>query len=212
MNQEEFENSLRGIEAIIFDYGGIFVDIFHARTIQEIKAKSSHEAVEKLYGKHAQTDLFDRLETGNISENAFLEELKSAAGFQGELHELKKAWCAMLGAHPHQRLDYIKKLSRKYRIFMLSNINIIHEDFLEEKIKQDPRLAGFYEAFEKVYFSHHIGIRKPDASAFELILNENGLSGKNVAFVDDTKGHVESARKLGLRGIHLDPPNTFIFP
>ncbi len=212
MNKEEFESSLQGLEAIIFDYGGVFVDIFHARTIEKIKVKSSRKGVEKLYGKHAQSDLFNRLEIGDISGDDFLRGLKSAAGYQGELDELKEAWCAMLGQHPYQRLNYIRELSKKYRIFMLSNINEIHEEFLREKIREDRRLAGFYSAFEKVYFSHHIGLRKPETKAFELILKENGLRGDRVAFVDDTLGHVESARRLGLRGIHLDPPNTFIFP
>lgn len=210
MNKKDFEQAISGAEAIIFDYGGVFVDIEHKLTIEKVKAKSSRPGAEKLYGKHAQTDLFDRLEVGRLSGAKFLEELKDTSGFTGSLEELEEAWCAMLKDHPWQRLEYIRELSRSYRLFMLSNINEIHEKFLLKKIADDPKLSGFFEAFEKVYFSHHIKLRKPDPEVFKLVLEENGLAPQRTVFVDDTPGHVESARKLGLRGIHLDPPNTFV--
>ena len=72
----------------------------------------------------------------------------------------------------------------------------------------------FYNLFNKVYYSHKIGIRKPNAEVFRLILDENNLKTKEVLFVDDSPNHIEGAKKLGIQTYHLqdDEEITTIFP
>ena len=65
------------------------------------------------------------------------------------------------------------------------------------------------DLFEKAYFSHSMGHRKPDTSGFELIIRENGLDPKQTLFVDDAFINVEGAIKTGLKGLYL-PPGFFI--
>ena len=61
----------------------------------------------------------------------------------------------------------------------------------------------FISLFNKVYFSHKIGCRKPDKKAFEIILEENNLNPNNVLFVDDSLQHIEGAKNLGIKTHHL---------
>lgn len=210
MKSTEFEELTKDCDNIIFDYGGIFVDIYHQDTIDSFIRLASSDSADKLYGKHGQTKLFSRLEVGEISPMDFLDELRSVLGSKASNEELVKAWCAMLKGIPKERVDFLQKLGTKKRVFMLSNINQIHEDFLAEMIHADPDLKDFYSSFEKVYFSHRIGRRKPDREAFEMVIEENGLDRSRTAFMDDTQGHVDAAISFGLKGVLLDPPNCFI--
>lgn len=209
MNQFEFERLIQGCDNVIFDYGGVFVDIHHQRTIDAFNALSRDPEEKVLFGKNEQAELFGLYETGKMSSESFMGELRRVLGAEHPSESIAAAWNAMLGGHNRKRSLYLKRLAKTKRVFMLSNINSLHERFLRRSLEKEG-MEDFYADFEKVYFSHAIGKRKPDREAFEHVLEENGLVPGLTAFLDDTEGHVEAARELGLRGIHLNPANSFI--
>jgi len=57
----------------------------------------------------------------------------------------------------------------------------------------------FYQCFEKVYFSHEIGYRKPDAEAFNFVLNQHDIQPKRTLMVDDKKFNTDAAAALGFQ-------------
>jgi putative hydrolase of the HAD superfamily len=76
----------------------------------------------------------------------------------------------------------------------MKNIKAIHiSEF--ERILGSKKYNEFYNLFDKVYYSHKIGFRKPHAEAFRLILNENKLSAHEVFFIDDSPQHIEGTKK-----------------
>ena len=86
----------------------------------------------------------------------------------------------------------MKELKSRYRLFLFSNTNAIHYEKFSEIYRK--LFAGELEdLFEKAYFSHALGHRKPDTSGFELIIRENGLDPKQTLFVDDALINVEGA-------------------
>ena len=91
--------------------------------------------------------------------------------------------------------------------FFLSNINALHEEAVLQayaKISQD----SFFSLFEKVYYSHRTGLRKPEKQTFRSILIENGLDPAKTLFVDDSKHHVLGAIQEGIHAIHLTADKT----
>lgn len=69
--------------------------------------------------------------------------------------------------------------------------------------------AGLPESlFSKVYLSHHLGMRKPDAGIFEFVLKDSGIDPKETVFIDDSPQHVEGARKAGISSWWLKEPMT----
>lgn len=210
MNAKQFEELTSDCDNIIFDYGGVFVDIKHRDAISGLQKLSNSGAAEELYNKHSQSEIFNWLETGNITPEEFVLKLKQRLEIDAEDKFVLDAWCSMLKDHPRARVDYLRTLAKRKRVFMLSNINEIHEKYLQSIVASSPGIKDFYQLFEKVYFSHKIGLRKPDAGAFRTVLDESGLDPAKTAFIDDTVGHVEAAKRLGLKGILLDPPNRFI--
>lgn len=178
------------INTIIFDFGDIFINLDKKATIDGLK---------NLGLKEWNTDL-DQLnfqfEKGNISREDFL------AGFQKQLpnasiEEILEAWNAILTDFPLYRLEFLQMLSKKYRLFLLSNTDSIHIDTFEQRVGAS-FYGDFYQCFEKVYFSFEMGMRKPDAEIYLTLLNKHQLQAKNTLFVDDKKENTDAAKALGI--------------
>ena len=103
---------------------------------------------------------------------------------------------------PESRLNHIQKLSKNYKIFLLSNTNEIHINAFRKKIGEK-RWLQFSSLFTKMYLSHEIGYRKPNKEAFQIILDENKLKANEVFFIDDSPQHIKAARRLGIQSHYL---------
>lgn len=189
---------LNHIRNIIFDLGGVIINIDYNRTAEAFKHLGMKD-FDTIYSKAKQSHLFDRLETGALAEEMFHEEMYNYLPQGIPAHQITAAWNAMLLEFPASRMDFIYELKKHYRLFLLSNTNSIH---LKEFLKMADDQLGedrFENAFEKVYYSCSVGMRKPDLEIFELVLNENNLKADETLFVDDSPQHVEGALKAGLK-------------
>lgn len=179
------------IDTIIFDFGDIFINLDKQGTIS---------GLQNLGMKEWNAD-FDQLnlsfEVGGISPEDFI------GGFQKQLpnaskEEILKAWNAVLTDFPFYRLEFLQELSKKYRLFLLSNTDSIHINTFETKsgvsFYQD-----FYNCFEKVYFSFDMGLRKPDPKIYQYLIDQHNLIPANTLFVDDKKENTDSAAALGIK-------------
>ena len=193
---------MKGIKNIIFDLGGVILNIDYKRPQEEFK-KLGIKDVETLYSKQNQVELFDLLETGKISEKEFIQKIKESSDLEIADSEIITAWNSILLEFPLRRLQILQQLQLHYNMYLLSNTNEIHEKAFNEMLKIQcgyPSLALF---FDRVYLSHRVGLRKPDPKIFELVINENNLKIEETLFIDDSLQHIESASKLGLKTIHL---------
>lgn len=209
MNEKDFDKLMDAHKNIIFDFGGVFIDIDYQLTIKAFQ-RISKANVEPLYSKKEQIEIFDLLEIGKIGEREFIDSLGDILEIEGTYDEIKNAWNAMLlDIHPG-RVEYLRKITKNKRVFMLSNINEIHEAYMVDYFERNSEFSDFYSLFEKVYFSHNIGLRKPNKDAFSYVLEENDLKIEETLFLDDSPQHVEGFAKLGGTAVHLNPPNSFI--
>ena len=147
------------IEAIIFDFGDVFIDLKKEAIDAEFRKLG-------LTAWHEDLDALNKLyEIGKIDELEFLQ------GFQKylpnvELIDLREAWNSILGDFPLSRLEFLQMISSKYRLFLLSNTDHTHIEKFEHNEGQT-FARDFYSCFEKVYFSYEIGLRKPDENVFK---------------------------------------------
>ena len=190
------------IKNIIFDFGGVLLNIDYNLTIAGFK-KLGLNHFEKYYSQAEQNDLFDKHETGNINPQEFREELKKQIINNCTDEEIDYAWNAMLLDLPKERLELLNSIRTKYRIFLLSNTNKIHHAAFSSSLKIKFNKDIFSDLFEKAYFSHEVKMRKPNAEIFEFVLNENNLKPEETLFIDDSIQHIEGAKKLGLQTIFL---------
>tara|TARA_B110000305_G_scaffold227799_1_gene276849 strand:+ start:513 stop:1157 length:645 start_codon:yes stop_codon:yes gene_type:complete len=190
----------KNIKNIIFDLGGVILNIDYNKTASAFK-EIDLVNFDALYSQFCQNNLFDDLETGNIEPNHFINKLKSSIPLSVTDKQIINAWNAMLLDLPIERVELLKSAGKQYQIFLLSNTNQIHYDaymaYFNTKYQFD-----FDSLFQKAYYSHEIGLRKPNNDCFEFVLKTHSLNKTETLFIDDSIQHIESANSLGINTYH----------
>ena len=196
-------NLLASVNSIIFDLGGVIVNIDYMKT-QRAFEKLGLASFKDVYSQAAQTGVFDLYEKGLIDTSIFREKLRLLApDFKVCDEDLDSAWNAMILDLPPHRLDILAKLKSCFRTFLLSNTNDLHIKSFHNQLKQELGEENLNNYFEKVYYSYKINLRKPDREIFEYVLQENELDAKLTLFIDDTIRHVQSAKAIGIQALHV---------
>ena len=187
------------IRNIFFDLGGIFVDLDQSATMRELARLGFTELTPEIQ------ELFNSYECGFIDTVTFLARASALSGNDNR-QELIDAWNAIIVGFPLERLRFLERLKNKneHRLFLISNTNALHLERVSSLVGEE-NFMDFESAFVKCYYSHEVGLAKPDAQFFLLILEENKLLAKETLFIDDTAGHIMAAKKLGLQTWHLIP-------
>ncbi|UII75580.1 HAD family phosphatase [Flagellimonas sp. HMM57] len=180
------------IKNIILDFGDIFINLDKSATAK---------AMEKFGYTGLTPDLdtlFKAYEKGTISSVAFLNDVSHYFP-KATQQDLINAWNAILLDFPNKRLEFIEAFAKenKYRLFLLSNTNDIHIEFVKQQMGMG-HFNRFEASFEVFYLSYEMGMRKPDAEIFEFVLEENKLIASETLFVDDTKENTDAAASLGI--------------
>lgn len=179
------------INAIIFDFGDVFINLDKQATIDGLKRLGLTEWNEDL------NQLNIQFETGQISHEKFIGGIQKHIP-TASTEEVLEAWNAILLDFPLYRLEFLQMLSKKYRLFLLSNTDSIHIDTFEQN-NGASFYSDFYNCFEKVYFSFEIGMRKPNPEIYNYVLNEYDLQAKRTLFIDDKKENTDAALSLGFQ-------------
>lgn len=192
------------IKNIIFDLGGVVLDIDYKKTEEEFKKLGVHN-LESVFTLTAQVELFNNFDCGLITPADFRNSLRTYLNMNLSDSEIDIAWNALLLEWNMERMNLLDDLRKNYRIFLLSNTNIIHSRIYNDKLIKLTGGRDLKSYFEKVYYSYEVGLRKPNSAIFNLVLSENGLNLSETLFIDDTLEHINSARELGLLTYNIKP-------
>ncbi len=195
------EKAQEKIKNIIFDLGGVLLNIDYDKTVEAFSALGMADP-EQAFSKEVQAGFFQEFEKGFISETVFVSEINKEFK-DASPQEIIDAWCALLGDFPNQRFEYLKKLSKSYRLFLLSNTNIIHLKAFEKIIDKAIGWNNFLLLFEGIGYSHELNMRKPNADIFMKMMDKYNLQPAETCFIDDTDVHVATANSLGITAFHL---------
>lgn len=200
---------MTAIRNILFDLGGVFMEIDFRLTEQAFISLGVTD-FSTMFTQHHANDLFVQLEIGAISPETFYEEFRQATGTSLTDHQIRDAWNALLLRFPQERLDWLREIRNRYRVFLFSNTNKIHYDSFIATAARENNCPDFNGLFEKAYYSHEFGRRKPVVSAFTELLSLEGLQAAETLFIDDTMANIEAAKQAGLQTIHLVAPRTVL--
>lgn len=190
------------IKNIIFDLGGVIINLDTNKTIQEFN-KLSTKQFETIYTQLQQSPIFDKFDKGEISETEFFIEIQKALGVHIPIEKLLFAWNAMLLDFPKHRLQLLEKLKPNYRLFLLSNTNETHITEFENTLFKQHGYQNLESFFETVYYSCRIGKRKPNSDIFDFVIKQNNLNPEETLFIDDSPQHIEGAIKSGIKAEFL---------
>ena len=197
------------IKSIIFDLGGVILNLNYSKTEDEFK-KIGVLNFKEFYSQKKQTLLFDDFEKGKIKPEEFISSFKESENLKIKEIDFINAWNAMLLEIPIEKLQFIDGLKKDYNMFLLSNTNEIHIKKFEDYLKKNNMLKQFYKCFDKIYYSSRMGKRKPEENCFNQVLEENGLIAENTLFIDDSIQHIEGAKKAGIKTFHLEKNKSIL--
>ena len=162
-----------------------------------------------MYSQFKADELFEKLETGKVSEQDFFMVLQKVADKPISNEQIISAWCAMLLDFRVKSLDHLKILSKNYKLYLLSNTNVIHFKAFH-KIFDTQFGGGFLDDyFTKAYYSHCIGLRKPHREIYEFVVKDAGISAEETLFIDDSFPNLAAAIEMGMK-THLLLPQERI--
>ncbi len=188
------------IKNIIFDFGNVLFDLdlpAIERNLRPLFAGNFEHALEKL----RRARVFELYETGGISTGEFVDSICNAVSPPLAEADAVAVWNSIFVEMPRHRFDMLHRLRQQYKVFLLSNINELHERWIADYM---PRAHGIhdYESryFDGVYFSHLIRLRKPDPAMYEYVLADAELAPEECLFFDDLPENIAAAEALGIRG------------
>ena len=193
-----------GIRNIIFDFGGVLFEIDYDLPAIAFE-KLGFGDFKSFYTQAAQNPMFDLLETGKIENDKFLDFLNEFVP-EASREQVLHAWNVILLRIMPIEVECVHKIRQSgIRTFLLSNTNAIHVAEFEQMIANTMDFELFESAFEKIYYSNAIGIKKPHPETFLQVCEWNGLNPAETLFIDDSAQHVEGALLAGLHAYHLKP-------
>ena len=199
---------MSAIKNVIFDLGGVLLNIDYNRTTNAFK-QLGYTDFENMYSMLKGNNVFDNLETGDITEEEFYQYMTGAAAGAVSNQQVQDAWNAMLLDFRTESLRHLLLLREKHRIFLLSNTNIIHKKAFDQLFMQQTGIPSLDDYFDKAYYSQKVGLRKPNVDIFEFVLNDAGIKAGESFYIDDLPPNIETARKLGFK-THLLLPGEKI--
>lgn len=198
------------IKNLIFDLGGVIIDLSIDHTIQAFAALSGIEKkkVSELYGSPG----FEVYEKGMMDDTEFRDYVREVFSVNAQASEIDACWLAMLRGLPLRKLQLLERLKLQYNVFLLSNTNNIHLEYINN-VMLPGVVPGSYSLdayFHKAYYSHIMKKRKPNADIFLQVLEENNLQGSETLFLDDNLGNLEGANGVGIKTFHVVTPDLIL--
>lgn len=191
------------IKNLIFDFGGVIVDLDRDQAVKRFEALGVTNA-EELLDKYHQRDIFLEIEDGRIDSEEFCRKLGVYCQREISLSEAKNAWLGFFVGDPQYRLDFLEDLHAKYNIYILSNTNPFvmswarSADFASAKKPLDHYV-------DKIYASYEVKMVKPHRDFFEYMIWDAHILPAESVFIDDGSANVEAGKELGFHV--LQPAN-----
>jgi putative hydrolase of the HAD superfamily len=189
---------MSAIKNIIFDLGGVIVDLEHQEAVRRFQELGVTDA-EELLDPYQQKGLFLDFESGRIDLPGFCRALGAGKGIEFREEDIAHAWMGFIVEAPQYKLDYILELRKlSYHVCLLSNTNPVVLSWAETKaFSKAGKPISYY--FDRIYASFELGLTKPDIRIFEHVLKDNVFLPSETLFVDDGEKNVIAGKSLGMK-------------
>ena len=195
------------IKNLLFDLGGVIMDIERDRAVRALEAAGLTEA-DSLLGEYGQKGAFLALERGEIDAAEFRRQLRPLFDRPVTDEEIDAAFTQFLIGIPVSRLKALRELRRRYKVYMLSNTNpIMFEGFISDEFRKEGLDMSAY--FDGIVTSYEAKCYKPEKAIFDYACGHCGILPEETLFFDDSQSNVEAARALGFNAALVAPGKDF---
>jgi len=188
-------------DALLFDLGRVVLDIDFGRVTACWAGHASCEPA-KLAGRFSSRDeIFRRHERGEIGDAAFFEYLRGSLDIRISDAQFLEGWNAIFTGEMPGIAPMLARAAKRLPLYAFSNTNPPHVEHFSAAY------ANVLGHFRKMFLSSSIGLRKPDAAAYDHVVQAIGVPASRIVFFDDLAENIESARARGLIGVHVKSPD-----
>lgn len=190
----------KNIKNIVFDLGGVLIDLDFKNGTNGLQKAGFTNAKEQLLAFERES-IFQRFELGEMTENEFRNAIRKNSIVTLTDTEIDNLWNQILLEIPRKKLELILDLRGKYRVYLLSNTNPIHWNYIRNNAFN---YRGFRvnDYFEKTFLSFEMHLAKPDKAIFEKMLQDANLLPEETLFIDDMEVNCKAAEELGIQAYH----------
>ncbi|MHA1292159.1 MAG: HAD family hydrolase [Promethearchaeota archaeon] len=187
------------IKAIIFDLGGVLVDLDFTKFLEEIieisPLNKPHSLLLLEFWRQS-----DRYHQGKISDEEFFHQSCELLQFCDLNQErFYESFNSVISGKNEEVIEILNKikLMKKYKLILLSNVNSSHWNYLRKMNWK------FLNIFDDYILSFKVKMTKPDPQIFKLAIEKAGCSPNEIVYIDDGLNNISSARELGIYTIHF---------
>lgn len=191
-----------GIENVIFDLGGVVIDLDRDRAVSALEILGLEDA-DEILGLYGQKEPFYGLETGERSTADFFDLLRSKMRPGVTDIQITEAFNKFLVRLPAERLEMLRQMRMAgYRIFMLSNTNpVMYHTWIDRAFRQEGGSVNDY--FDGIVVSFQELTCKPDVAIFERLMRRYGLNPSATLMLDDSDKNCKAAAEAGAHSIKV---------
>jgi len=183
-------------DALLFDLGRVVLDIDFSRTLHHWARHAGCEPV-LLGQRFLHDELYHRHEKGEISDQAFFAGLRSSLGVELSDAQFIEGWNAIFVGEMPGIKSLLARAAKRLPLYAFSNTNAVHDAHFSTYYAE---VLGY---FRKVFLSSAIGLRKPDAEAYDHVVQAIGMPAERIVFFDDLDENVRGARTFGLKAVRV---------
>jgi FMN phosphatase YigB (HAD superfamily) len=187
-------------DALLFDLGRVVIDIDFDKALA---CWAGHAGCEPghLVGRFARDDIYQRHETGSIGDAEFFAGLRTSLGIDLSDAQFLEGWNAIFAGEMPGIGSLLTRAGTRVPLYAFSNTNSAHVKHFTQVY------AGVLSHFHEIFLSSAIGLRKPDAAAYDHVVQAIGVPAERIVFFDDLAENIDGARARGLTAIHVTSPD-----
>ena len=183
-------------DALLFDLGRVVLDIDFSRAIA-CWAGHARCTPETIVARFVREEAYRLHEVGKISDEAYFDSLRQGLGIAISDAQFLEGWNAIFAGEMPDIAKLLPRAAKHMPLYAFSNTNRPHVEYFSKEY------ADLLGHFREIYLSSSIGLRKPDAAAFDHVVAAMGVAPSRIVFFDDLAENVEGARAAGLTAVHV---------
>jgi HAD superfamily hydrolase (TIGR01509 family) len=176
------------IEVVLFDLGGVLVELGGMGDMANFSAEENED---EIWRRWLTCPWVRRFERGGCEPTSFAEGMVESWSMPVAPETFLEAFASWPKGLLPGAMELVHSVRAKKRVSCLSNSNAIHTE-------RGWAEFGIYELFDGLYFSHEIGLIKPDRNIFDHVIRDLGCPAEQILFLDDNQINVDAARAAGL--------------
>ncbi|WKA31709.1 HAD-IA family hydrolase [Bradyrhizobium roseum] len=184
------------VDVLLFDLGRVVLDI-NFDSVMATWAGHAGCAPAELASRFVVNDSFKHHETGRIDDAAFFADLRRSLGIGLSDAQFLEGWNAIFAGEMPGIAPLLADAAQRLPLYAFSNTNPAHVAHFSKTY------AGVLGHFREIFLSSSIGLRKPDAEAYDHVVKAIGVPASRILFFDDSAANIEGARARGLRAVHV---------